>query len=123
MKIIRDGIEIELTSDELFNAYLEQESLFDIENIENNMAYYLNEEEYEKLKDNRDFIESAAYELRHNQDKHNMDFEFAIRDAFQDTKEKYLKKSLDENILEASQRSRNSDKHHEMPKSVDFSRS
>lgn len=79
MKIIREGKEIELTPDEIFQAYLEQEHLFDIQNIENNMEYHLSEEEYEELKDNRDFIEEATDELRHNQDKHDMDYEYALR--------------------------------------------
>lgn len=37
MKIIRDNKEIELTENELFNAYEEQQHLFDIQNIEDNM--------------------------------------------------------------------------------------
>jgi len=82
-------IEIELTADEIFNTYLEQEWLFDVQNIENNMEYHLSEEEYEILKENRDFIESAAQELRHNQDKHDMDYEYALEEAFKSIKEKY----------------------------------
>lgn len=90
MKIIRDGKEIELTKDELFKAYMEQENIFDIQNIEDNMENYLEEPEYDLLKDNKEFIEETANELRRNQDKYDMDYENAIREAFDETKLKYL---------------------------------
>ena len=91
MIITREGKEIELTREELFNAYMEQENIFDIQNIEDNMENYLEESEYGLLKDNKEFIEEAASELRRNQDKYDMDFENAIREAFKETKLKYLK--------------------------------
>lgn len=90
MKIIRDGKEFELTRDELFVAYSEQKYLFAIENIEMNMENYLEDEEYEALKDNRDFIEEAATELIRNEDKYNMDYSEALKDAIEDTKDRYL---------------------------------
>lgn len=90
MKIIRDGKEIELTKDELFKAYMEQENIFDIQNIEDNMENYLDESEYDLLKDNKEFIEEAANELRRNQDKYDMDYENSIREAFEEVKLKYL---------------------------------
>lgn len=90
MIIIRDGKEIELTKEELFNAYIEQESIFDTQNIEDNMENYLDESEYDLLKNNKEFIEEAASELRRNQDKYDMDYENAIREAFEETKLKYL---------------------------------
>ena len=91
MKITRDGKEYELTSDELYNAYIEQEGIFDRENIENNMELYLDEEAYELLKDNDDFIEEAAQKLRRNQDKYDMNYEYALSDAFQSVKKEFLK--------------------------------
>lgn len=90
MKIIREGKEIELTREELFNAYMEQENIFDIQNIEDNMEKYLEESEYGLLKDNKQFVEEAASELRRNQDKYDMDYENAIREAFEEIKMKYL---------------------------------
>lgn len=90
MKIIREGKEIELTREELFNAYIEQENIFDIQNIEDNMENYLDESEYELLKDNKEFIEVTASELKRNQDKYDMDYENAIREAFKETKLRYL---------------------------------
>ena len=88
MVIVRDGKEIELTKDEIYQAYLEQESMFDLENIDLNMETYLSKEEYELLKDNKDFMEEAAYELRRNQDKYDMDYEFALKEAFDTIKDK-----------------------------------
>ena len=90
MKIVRDGKEIELTKDEIFNAYLEQESMYDIENIEQNMGNFLTEDEYEVLKDKEIFISEAASALRLNQDKYDMNYECALRDAISETKSKYL---------------------------------
>ncbi len=94
MTIKREGKEIELTSEELFNAYLEQEHLFDVQNIEDNMESYLEQEKVDMLKDNKDFIEDAANELRRNQDKYDMDYESAIKQAYRDTKRKYLEKKV-----------------------------
>ena len=91
MTIIREGKEIELTKEELFKAYMEQENVFDIQNIEDNMENYLDESEYDLLKDNKQFIDDTASELKRNQDKYDMDYENAIREAFDDTKLKYLK--------------------------------
>lgn len=92
MKISRNGEIIELTSDELFLAYQEQKRLFDIQNIEDNMAsgYYLDEYEYEALRDNEEAIEFAAGVLRLNQDKTDMDYDHALEDAFKSMKNKYL---------------------------------
>lgn len=90
MQIVRDGKEIELTKDELFKAYMEQENIFDVQNIEDNMENYLDESEYDLLKDNKEFIEEAANVLRRNQDKYDMDYENSIREAFEEIKLKYL---------------------------------
>ena len=90
MKIIRNGKEIELTEDELFAAYQEQEVLFDVQNIEQNMQNYLDEQEYDTLKNNQEFVNDAAAELRRNQDKFDMTYEYAMREAFSEIKGKYL---------------------------------
>ncbi len=90
MKIIRDGKEIKLTSEELRNAYYEQRDLFDIQDIEGNMEVYLTWEEHYTLQGNEDFIKDAANELRINQDKYDMDFESAIKEAFREAKLLYL---------------------------------
>lgn len=90
MKIIRDGKEFELTREELFNAHAEQRWLFAVENIEMNMENYLEDDEYEILKDNREFIEDAAHELIRNEDKYDMDYSEALKDAIEETKDRYL---------------------------------
>lgn len=54
------------------------------------MEERLDKSEYDLLKDNRNFIEDVASELRKNLDKYNMDYEYAIRDAFNVIKLKYL---------------------------------
>lgn len=90
MKIIRNGKEFELTRGELFDAYMEQRWLFAVQNIEMNMENYLEDEEYEILKDNREFIEDAAHELIRNEDKYDMDYSEALKDAIEETKDIYL---------------------------------
>lgn len=90
MTIIREGKEIELTKEELFSAYMEQKNIFDIQNIEDNMEVYLDESEYSLLKNNKEFIEEAAAELRDNQDKYNMEYKDAISNAFDEIKLIYL---------------------------------
>lgn len=90
MTIIREGKRFELTKEELLKAYMEQENIFDIQNIEGNMENYLDESEYGLLKDNKQFIKDAGRELRRNQDQYDMGYENAIREAFEETKLKYL---------------------------------
>lgn len=89
MKIARDGKEYELTSDELFKAYLEQQNLFDKQNVEENLGSYLNAEEYKSLKDNQAFIEEAAIELRRNLNKYDMEYKSAMIQAINKEKIKY----------------------------------
>lgn len=82
MKIIRNGKEIELTADEIFRAYLEQERIYDIQNIKDNASSYLDEPEYRSLMDSEAVINKAADILRIDQDKYNMDFENALEEAY-----------------------------------------
>ena len=84
MKINRDGKQYELTANELFQAYKEQEHIYDLDNIRMNMEDYLDEDVYECLKDNEEFIAEAAERLRNNQNKHNMDYESALDAALKD---------------------------------------
>lgn len=89
MLIVRDGKEIELTSEELFRAYEEQERIYDMQNIEDNMEEYLDENEYEKLKNNRGFIEKAASVLRERQDE-GWTYDHALSEAYNETKTGFL---------------------------------
>lgn len=84
MEIYRDGRVIELTEQEIFLAYQEQEHIYDMENVKGNLETYLPPEDYVKLKENKRFIEEAAYLLRRYLDKNNMSYEFAIAEAIKD---------------------------------------
>ena len=87
MEIYRFGKKIILTEQELFLAYEEQENIYDMENIRENMKAYLTPESYLKLKENQNFIEEAAYLLRTYLDKNNMTYEYAIAEAIKDVAE------------------------------------
>lgn len=87
MEICRDGKAIELTEQEVFSAYEEQENIYDMENVRENMETYLDLGSYLKLKENQEFIEEAAYLLRTYLDKNSMDYEFAIAEAIKDAEE------------------------------------
>lgn len=84
MEIYRFGKKIILTEQELFLAYEEQESIYDMENVRENMGTYLTAEQYVKLKGNKSFIEEAAFLLRTYLDKNNMTYEYAIAEAIKD---------------------------------------
>ena len=83
MEIYRFGKKIILTEQELFLA----ESIYDMENVRENMGTYLTAEQYVKLKGNRSFIEEAAFLLRTYLDKNNMTYEYAIAEAIKDAAE------------------------------------
>lgn len=93
MKIVRDGKEIELTEDEVFNTYLEQEHLFDVELVKGNMEGYLEDGEYEKLKDNVDFIETTANLFRQKKDE-GLYYEFALGEAFAEAQKEFIEKGM-----------------------------
>lgn len=63
MEIYREGKKIILTEQELFLAYEEQENIYDMENVRENIGAYLTEEQYPKFKGNQSFIEKAAFLL------------------------------------------------------------
>jgi len=92
MYIIRDGKQIDLTSAEKQMCY--QEVLHDYakENIQNNMGYYLSEEEYNLLKNNLSFLEDAGDCLIEYQDD-GMEYEEALNktlNATSDFKNQYI---------------------------------
>lgn len=87
MEIYRDGKKITLTEQEVFLAYEEQEHLYDVENVRENMETYLTGEQYVKLKENQNFIAEAAFFLRTYLDKNNMTYESAIAEAIKDAVE------------------------------------
>lgn len=78
MKITRNGIEYELTTQELWEAFCEQQHLNDISDIYLNLDCYLSEDDVEKVKDNEEFFDDAAYALRSNLDELNLSFDAAL---------------------------------------------
>ena len=89
MKIVRDGIEFELTSSELSAAYFEQQFNFDVEDVKSGLEYIVedafDEESYieaaRKVLDTADLLSDCAIALRRNIDKYGMQWEYARSDA------------------------------------------
>ena len=92
MKIRRtiDGkeVEIELTSDELYEAFVEQQAAFDLEDVRFYFADYTDEDfqrEYGITRaEAEELFESVAFHLRRNIDKYDMMFEYALPAAVED---------------------------------------
>lgn len=63
MKIIRNGAEFELTKEELFEAYIEQEHIWDVDYVLNMLPDF---EEYDSISENKraDVIEKVATAMR-----------------------------------------------------------
>ena len=80
MTITRNGVKYELTAQELLKAYEEQQELFDIETVKNNLDC-LDEDFYERFKDDDDFLASVAGYLRNELDD-GIHFDYAIGKAF-----------------------------------------
>lgn len=92
MKIKREFcgqmVEIELTSDELYEAFIEQEHQFDLMSCRDYLSNtYCEEPWYDDLPEETKamIVNDAAYELRRNIDKYEMSFDYAIVDAFANT--------------------------------------
>lgn len=83
MKITRNGEDYELTREELWKAFCEQQHLNDISDIDLNLDSYLSEDDVEKVEDNKEFFDEAAYALRSNLDELNMSFDSAISKAIE----------------------------------------
>lgn len=96
MKIVRDGKEIELTKEELLEAYEEQQEIYDTDCIKRGIENYLEEYEYEMLKDNEDFIQEAASEFRTNIDKWGMEYDYAIKNAISEVSFRFLDDLVDD---------------------------
>ena len=79
-------IEIELTKEEIYDAYCVQEYEWDVQSCRNylNSGVYVDEEWYEELdKETEDLlVAETAYHLRRNINKYEMSYDYAISDAF-----------------------------------------
>lgn len=84
MQILRDGKKYELTETELFQAYKEQEHVYDKETILDEIRWYddvIFKEYGLSRKQAYEFVDDMAYEYRLNMDKYGMDYEHAVPDA------------------------------------------
>lgn len=114
MKITREVngqvMEFELTSDELFSAYREQEAEFDKQDVINELEIYDSEETgredflgkygvpFDKVWNNEELIEGIAAEKRRNMDKYGMEWTYALHDAMNTELARYkeeLQKDVD----------------------------
>lgn len=78
MKIIRNGVEFNLTKEELIEAYFEQQYEFDKGDVIGRLEEMDDEAEREKLTAN---VENIAEDMRRNIDKYGMDWTYALDEA------------------------------------------
>ena len=89
MKIKRkiDGkeFEFELTNDELWNAYEEQQHKYDLDDVDTQFCFYTDEElmnTYHKTREEiKKLYPDIAYEMRRLMDKYDVDMEYARDEA------------------------------------------
>ena len=92
MKILRDGKEYELTSDELFAAYLEQEHIYDLDDVKSELELIIeddiDEELYveaaKRIYSDENMLHNVAYSKRRNMDRYNMEWSYAVSEAVKD---------------------------------------
>lgn len=85
-------IEIELSKNELFNAYLEQQYEFDLQSCNDYYdCMYWDENWYDDKNVRENIIGEAVTQLRRNIDKYEMSFDYAIAEAFTDAVREYVK--------------------------------
>lgn len=89
MKITRNGIEYELTAQELLAAYREQQHLNDISNVKLNLKYNLSEEQMQNVENNDDFLNTVVCYLRSNLDDLGMDFDVAVSKAIEESYDEF----------------------------------
>lgn len=94
MKIVRDGKEIELTPQELVDAYMEQQELFDIADVRTLLECFDDEElqisyggTFAQLEP---LIEEMATRMRRYIDKYDMNWDYAREEAVLDIAEENL---------------------------------
>ncbi len=78
------GLVIELTSEEVYKAYLEKEHEFDTQDVIDMLEYMEDEifAKHSKTKEQcMEMVDRMAYEKRRNVDKYDMEWECAVLDA------------------------------------------
>lgn len=82
MNIVRDGKSYELTPDEIREAYTEQQTIYDRQNISDNLQWIIEGENLkysdDELQGNQEFLDFAAECSRNLQDSEDMSFTAAI---------------------------------------------
>ena len=92
MKIVRNGVEYELTARELTDAYYEQEHLFDVADVESELQCIVDDgcDKPERIAAAKTILAAAdklgdcAYNKRRNEDKYGMDWSSATSEAVRD---------------------------------------
>ena len=98
IKRVVNGVEMEfvLTNFELFDAYCEQEQIWDIQACTDYFSNnYSDEEWFENVSAEvkQNIIEAAAFEMRRSINKYDTDFEYAISDAFVHAISEYIEEA------------------------------
>ena len=126
MKIQREVngqmMEFELTSGELFAAYCEQEHQYDVSDIRDKLEGEMDRGEFEAeygfpvelVLDNPDLLEEMADEKRRNQDKYDMDWEYARDDAIKSIIDEH-REDLEAAAVELKAKVQNSELAHSLP--------
>ena len=99
MKIVRDGKEYELTSNELYEAYREQEALYDIDDVKSELECIADGDD-ENLRTvaarvvlaDDCLLKEVAHQKRRNEDKYGMNWNAAVHDAVADMLESVRKR-------------------------------
>ena len=92
MKIVRDGKKYELTSDELYEAYLEKEHEYDVEDVKSELELIIDndmdEEAYieaaKRVYADENKLDDVAREKRRSIDKYGTEWSYAVSDAVKD---------------------------------------
>ena len=79
--------EFVLTSEELFDAYCEQEHIWDVDYVGSELSEELEEFCVDEA-DRKNIAEAIAYEMRRQIDKYEMSSEYALEKAFNEIKKR-----------------------------------
>lgn len=92
MIIVRDGRAYELTQEEVYQAYREQELHFDIDDVKSELELIIeddiDEELYveaaKRIYANENMLRDVALAKRRNMDRYNMEWSYAVSEAVKD---------------------------------------
>jgi len=92
MKIVRDGKDYELTSEEVYAAYLEQEHIYDVDDVRSELELIIeddmDEEAYieaaKRIYNDPVKLDEVARAKRKCIDKYNMEWGYAVSESVKD---------------------------------------